>query len=193
LVETLLTAVISSITDNAQMKLLFILVITAPLWAQQVPQYRIGEAPEQQIPGSTLHPFERFTYFGAGLQVGWMSGFGLSFRISSPLRWGGELAFGILKLKDMSFWSLGGEVHYRLGISESYRSYLLAGLGYYSHTTDEKPESIWPVRFGLGLGVEVFPIQWLALGAELALTAYTNGDAVQVLPMPQFGLMYYFR
>jgi hypothetical protein len=33
----------------------------------------------------------------------------------------------------------------------------------------------------------------LALGAELAFTAYTNGDAVQILPMPQFGLMYYFR
>jgi hypothetical protein len=162
--------------------------------AQQVPQYRL-EPPEEptRVQPTGAHPFERFTYYGAGLQLGWLSGIGLSFRISSPSRWGGELNAGILKLKDVSFWCLGGEVHYRLGVGPSYRTYIMAGLGYYSHTTDKKPEPIWPVRFGLGLGAETFLLQWLALGAELAVTAYTNGDAVQVLPMPQFGLMYYFR
>lgn len=170
-----------------------LLLSIVSLSAQQIPQYRIGEA-EQQAPHSTaLPPFEQHTYFGTGVQIGWMSGIGLSFRLSSPTRWGGEVNFGLLKLKDMSFWCLGGEVHYRLGISRMYRSYLLAALGYYSHTTDRKPESIWPVRFGFGLGAETFLLEWLALGAELAITAYTNGDAVQVLPMPQFGLVYYFR
>ncbi len=161
------------------------------LSAQQIPQYRLGEGEQQR--SAAVHPFERHTYFGAGAQVGWLSGIGLSFRLSSPTRWGGEVNFGILKLTSASFWCLGGELHYRLGISQSYRSYLLAGLGYYSHTTDRKAESIWPVRFGFGLGAETFLLEWLALGAELAITAYTNGEAVQVLPMPQFGLVYYFR
>lgn len=162
--------------------------------AQQVPQYRVGTPEDQrQSALAETHPFERFTYYGAGLQLGWMSGIGLSFRLSTPMRWGGEATFGILKLQNFSFWCLGGELHYRLGLGERYRTYLLAGLGYYSLSTDTKESSVWPVRFGLGLGAETFPMEWLALGAELAITAYTNGDAIQVLPMPQFGIMYYFR
>ncbi len=176
------------------LRLLSLLALSAPLLTAQIPQYRVGQPEESQPQTSlTTHPFEHSTYYGAGLQLGWMTGIGLSFRLSSPQRWGGELTVGVLKLKDMSFWCLGGELQYRLGISPSYRTYLFAGLGYYSHTTNEKPEPIWPVRFGAGLGAETFLLQWLALGAELGITAYTNGDAVQVLPMPQFGLMYYFR
>ncbi|MCS7176328.1 MAG: hypothetical protein NZ960_01675 [Candidatus Kapabacteria bacterium] len=177
------------------MRLLCLVLVTlGSAIAQQIPQYRVepqdGRPPR---PVTAADPFELYTYYGAGLQVGWMSGIGLSFRISSPVRWGGELNAGILKLKKTSFWCLGGEVHYRLSATPSYRTYLLAGLGYYSHTTDSKPEPIWPVRFGVGLGAEVFLVELLALGAELAITAYTNGDALQVLPLPQFGLMYYFR
>ncbi len=170
-----------------------LLILPAFVLAQQVPQYRIGTSEEQPTAPPPSHPFEQATYYGAGLQPGWMSGIGLSFRVTTPLRWGGEATFGILKLRDFSFWCLGGELHYRLGLGSTYQTYLLAGLGYYSLSTDTKESSVWPVRFGLGLGAETFPIQWLALGAEIAITAYTNGDAIQVLPMPQFGVMYYFR
>ncbi|MCS6965627.1 MAG: hypothetical protein NZ473_02500 [Candidatus Kapabacteria bacterium] len=167
----------------------------AALLAQQIPQYRLGPPEHTALaqPTSSTHPFNRFLYYGTGLQLGLMSGVGLSFRLSSPTRWGGELTAGILKLKDLSFWCLGGEVHYRLGVSPIYHAYMLAGLGYYWHTTDTKLSPVWPIRFGIGVGAETFLLEWMSLGAEVALTAYANDGAVQVFPVPQLGLMYYFR
>ncbi len=127
--------------------------------------------------------------FGLGVFVGPSSGLGLSFRHHLPSTVSYQLTGGIVKIDDRLQYAVGGEVQLDLSRTSGTRFFIAGALGYYYAGSADRNEMAGPGRIGLGLGGEMFAGGGFHAAVELLFTYFSDGT---VLPLPQFGLYYYF-
>lgn len=133
--------------------------------------------------------------YGIGAQAGLLSGSGFLFRTHFPSRVGAQIAFGAIKLGDNTYWDVGGEIQYSFDANIDNHIYGFIGGGYYYASTDDSSsdnELDGPGRIGFGVGYEWFVSQSAVLNITLPLTFFL-GDKTEILPIPQFAFVYYFR
>ena len=154
--------------------------------------------PEAPAPGPATDPegdFYRTTAYGIGLNVGLVTGAGISGRGTFPGGFVAQGTFFVMTLGDWTHFNVGGEVQYSFIRNPDWRLYSLLGMGVYSSTTDDttKPGNriANPFRTGLGIGYEWFAGDQFVVSIAGALTYFpTTGE---VLPTPEVGFFFYFR
>ena len=169
--------------------LLFLFCVVSGLRAQTT-------TPPAPAPGAVVD--EEFYYqpaFGIGLNVGLVSGAGISGRGTFPGGFVAQGTFFVMTLSDWTHFNIGGEVQYSLIRNPDWRLYSLLGMGYYSSTTDDttKPgnQIANPFRTGLGIGYEWFVGRQFVVSIAGALTYFPKTG--EVLPIPEIGFFFYFR
>ena len=140
--------------------------------------------PERDMSGS-LHQ----NVFGLGLAAGPASGMGLSFRHHLPTTFSYQITGGIIKVDERLQYAIGGEVQFDLSRSASARFFVVGAAGYYYAGSSDRNEMAAPGRAGVGLGGEIYSGSGFHANLELVFTYFSDGT---VLPLPQFGLYYYF-
>ncbi len=151
--------------------------LTAAAWSQVV-------TPE---PGSAGRLRE--SVFGLGIAAGPASGLGLSFRHHLPSVVSYEINGGIIKVDDRLLYDIGGELQIDLSRGGATRFFVAGAFAYYYAGTANHNEMEAPERVGLGLGGEMYSGQGFHATVELIFTYFSDAT---VLPLPQFGLHYYF-
>jgi hypothetical protein len=131
----------------------------------------------------------RQNVFGLGVSVGPASGLGLSFRHHLPSTFSYQIAGGIIKVDDRLLYDVGGELQFDLSRSGSTRFFVAGAVGYYYAGSSNRNEMAGPGRVGLGLGGEIYSGSGFHGSLELLFTYFSDDT---VLPLPQFGLYYYF-
>jgi hypothetical protein len=148
-----------------------------PLFAQVV-------LPERETAGG-LHQ----NVFGIGVSGGAASGLGLSFRHHLPSTFSYQITGGIIKVDERLHYAIGGELQFDLSRSGTTRFFVVGAAGYYYAGSSDRNEIAAPGRAGLGLGGEMYSGSGFHGTLELLFTYFSDGT---VLPLPQFGLHYYF-
>jgi hypothetical protein len=141
------------------------------------------------LPDRARDPGMRQDVFGLGLFAGPTTGIGLSFRHHLPSTFSYQLTGGIIKVDKKLSYAVGGEGQVDLVRGQSTRFFAAGGLGYYYSGSSDQNEMAGPARVGLGIGGEVWANASLHATVELMFTYFTDGT---VLPLPQFGIHYYF-
>ncbi len=163
---------------------LCVLICSQALFAQDNSTRPIGEELKSQM------------FYGVGLQAGLFSGSGILVRAHFPNRMGAQTAFGVIKLGDNTYWTVGAEFQYSFNNNVDDHFYGLIGGGYYYASTDDVEETgnelNSPARFGFGVGYEWFTSRNLTFNITLPLIFFT-GDETTILPIPQLALVYYFQ
>jgi hypothetical protein len=131
----------------------------------------------------------RTSVFGLGLFAGPSGGAGLSFRHHLPSVASYQLTGGIIKADDRLHYSLGAELQFDLGRSNTSRFYAAAAVSYFYSGTSNHNEMQGPARIGAGIGGEYAGGSGFHLAGDLMFTYFSDGT---VLPLPQIGLFYYF-
>lgn len=127
--------------------------------------------------------------FGLGLGAGPVSGLGLSFRHHLPSQFSYQITGGIIKVDNKISSDIGAEGQFDLGRGETARFFVAAGIGYFYSGTNDRNRMDAPWRMGAGIGGEVVAGSGFHFSAELMFVYFNDGN---VLPLPQFGLYYYF-
>jgi opacity protein-like surface antigen len=141
------------------------------------------------LPDRESDPAMRRDVFGLGLAAGPATGIGLSFRHHLPSTFSYQLTGGIIKVDKKLSYSIGGEGQFDLVRSGGARFFAAGGIGYYYSGSSNENEMAGPGRVGLGIGGEFWANSGLHGCVELMFTYFTDGT---VLPLPQFGIHYYF-
>lgn len=132
--------------------------------------------------------------YAIGGNIGLLSGAGISGRIFLQQKLSIQPTFFVITLGDYFHFNMGGEAQYHFDRDSEGGLYGLAGAGYYHSTTSDtaKPGNrvANPFRFGLGLGYEWFTSQKFAFSAAVAIHYFPYTS--QFLPLPEFGMYYYF-
>ncbi len=127
--------------------------------------------------------------FGLGLFGGAATGLGLSFRHHLPSPFSYQLTGGIIKVDKQLSYDLGLEGQYDLVRGPASRFFVGGGAGYYYSGKTSRNDLEAPGRLGIGIGGEI----WMGSGfhgtGELMFTFFDNGN---ILPLPHFGIHYYF-
>jgi hypothetical protein len=127
--------------------------------------------------------------FGLGVFGGAATGLGLSFRHHLPSPFSYQVTGGIIKVDRQLSYDLGLEGQYDLVRGPASRFFVGGGAGYFYSGKTSRNELDSPGRLGIGIGGEL----WMGAGfhgtGELMFTIFSNGN---VLPLPQFGIHYYF-
>jgi len=131
----------------------------------------------------------RENVFGLGLAAGAATGIGLSFRHHLPGSWSYEVTGGIIKVDDKTSYAVGGEIQYDLVRATASRFFVAGGMGYYYGGRGGGNTIEGPVRVGLGIGGELPLSTGFHVSGELLFTYFSDAT---VLPLPQFGVYYYF-
>ncbi len=131
----------------------------------------------------------RESVFGLGIAAGPASGLGLSFRHHLPSVISYEINGGIIKVDDRLLYDIGGELQVDLSRSGSTRFFVAGAFAYYYAGSANHNEMAAPERVGLGLGGEMYSGQGFHATLELIFTYFSDAT---VLPLPQFGVHYYF-
>ena len=145
--------------------------------------------------GQVVMPDPRFeaglrtSVFGLGLFAGPAGGAGLSFRHHLPSAVSYQLTGGIIKAEDRLHYSLGAELQFDLGRSQTSRFFAGAAASYFYSGTSDHNEMAGPARIGAGIGGEYSSGSGFHLAGDLMFTYFSDGT---VLPLPQIGLFYYF-
>lgn len=171
--------------------LLLLSVFTFQLSAQPAPG---GDPPAPGTGGGD--DYYRTAAYGVGLNVGLLSGAGLSGRATFPGGFSAQLAFFVMTLGDYLHFNVGGEAQYGLIRKNDNRLYALLGMGLYSSTlksdtTDRGNVIANPFRVGLGLGYEYFTSQNFVIAISGAITYFPTTS--EVYPLPEIGFFWYFR
>lgn len=137
--------------------------------------------------------------WGVGLYGGLLSGVGLSARYHPRGRVGLQLTAGAMKFGDLAY-AFGAEGQFDFDSKGRSRFYGYLGAGYYyverktknAATGTEKTENKLdgPLRLGLGVAYEWAVSPKLIFNLNAAFTYFTDGT---ILPLPQAGLIYYFK
>lgn len=131
----------------------------------------------------------RENVFGLGLAVGAATGMGLSFRHHLPGSWSYQITGGIIKVDDKTSYALGGELQYDLVRAAASRFFVGGGMGYYYSGRGRGNTLEGPGRIGMGIGGELVVASGFHVSGSLLFTYFTDDT---VLPLPQFGVYYYF-
>lgn len=126
--------------------------------------------------------------FGLGGNLSLGTGLGLSFRHHLASKFSYQISAGIIKDSKTLLYDLGTEFQYDLMRSEFIRFYSGGGFGYY-YKGEDKNELKGPLRIAIGIGAETKAKSALHASVNLYFTYFTNGT---ILPLPQFGIHYYF-
>jgi len=159
----------------------------------------IGSGLHAQTPDTTVtgtgSDFYRTTAFGIGLNVGLVSGAGLSGRGTFPGGFIVQGSFFVITLGEWTHFNIGAEAQYSMIRNPDWRLYSLLGMGYYNSTTDDtaRPGNriANPFRTGLGIGYEWFAGDQFVISIAGALTYFPSTG--EFLPTPEAGLFFYFR
>lgn len=139
--------------------------------------------------------FYRNPSYGVGLNVGLVSGAGLSGRATFPGGFAAQASFFIMTLGQWTHFNIGGEAEYAFIRKNDWRLYSLLGMGFYSSRTDDttRPGNriANPFRIGLGLGYEWFAGEQFVIALSGALTYFPTTS--EFYPTPQAGFFFYFR
>jgi hypothetical protein len=141
-------------------------------------------APDRESSGGM-----RQSVFGLGLAAGPASGLGLSFRHHLPSTVSYEINGGVIKVDDRMLYDIGGELQVDLSRTGTTRFFVAGAFGYFYAGTAHSNEMAAPERVGLGLGGETYSGGGFHATLELLFTYFSDGT---VLPLPQFGVHYYF-
>ncbi len=137
--------------------------------------------------------------WGVGVYGGLLSGIGLSGRYHPKGRVGIQLTAGAMKFSELAY-DVGAEGQFDFDSKGRSRFYGYLGLGFYyvekttkdAATGTEKKENKLdgPLRLGLGVAYEWAVSPKLIFNLNAAFTYFTDGT---ILPLPQAGLIYYFK
>ncbi|MBP1648930.1 MAG: hypothetical protein H6Q30_2375 [Bacteroidetes bacterium] len=131
----------------------------------------------------------RRSLFGLGVFGGPAGGLGISFRHHLPAAFSYQVTGGIINVDDKLNYDIGVEAQYDLVRGPSGRFFAAGAGSYFYSGTDGVNQMKGPGRFGLGVGGEAFIGAGFHAAAELLFTYFTDDT---VLPLPQFGIYYYF-
>jgi hypothetical protein len=131
----------------------------------------------------------RQSLFGLGLFGGPAGGFGISFRHHLPSTFSYQVTGGIINVDDKLKYDIGVEVQFDLVRGPSGRFFAAGAGSYFYSGKDGVNEMNGPGRIGLGVGGEAFIGSGFHATADLLFTYFSDHT---VLPLPQFGLFYYF-
>jgi hypothetical protein len=162
-------------------------------------------AQQQTVTPSTviLQPTEEDIFltkdmWGVGLYGGLLSGIGLSGRYHPMGRFGLQLTAGAMKFGELAY-SFGAEGQFDFDSKGRSRFYGYLGIGYYyfekkvkdaAGTETKENKLAGPARLGLGVAYEWAVSPKLIFNLNAAFTYFTDGT---ILPLPQAGLIYYFK
>ena len=123
-----------------------------------------------------------------GLNMGFASGFGLSYKF--PVQWWlyAQVAGGIWNNKDDARHNLGASLHYVLRQNGRDKIYLAASAAHFYHKKDGR--SLDHLNYGFGVGGERLLGERTAVSVELVFT--DRGDDDSVMIFPQVAGHYYF-
>jgi len=152
-------------------------LLMTPAWAQVA-------APERTSAGNL-----RQSVFGLGLVAGPASGLGLSFRHHLPSTVSYELNGGVIKVDDRMMYDIGGELQVDLSRTGATRFFVAGAFAYFYSGSASHNDMAAPERVGLGLGAEMTAGAGFNASVELIFTYFADAT---LLPLPQFGLHYYF-
>jgi hypothetical protein len=131
----------------------------------------------------------RESVFGLGFAAGPASGLGLSFRHHLPSILSYEINGGVIKVDDRMLYDIGAELQLDLSRSGSTRFFAAGAFSYFYAGSANHNEMSAPERVGLGLGGEMHSSAGFHVTLELLFTYFADAT---VLPLPQFGVHYYF-
>jgi len=127
--------------------------------------------------------------FGLGLFGGPATGLGLSFRHHLPSPFSYQVTGGIIKVDEKLSYDIGAEGQFDFVRSTTSRFFVGGGVSYFYSGRSGHNEMNGPGRVGLGVGGELAMTSGINTTIELMFTYFSDGT---VLPLPQFGLHYYF-
>lgn len=136
-------------------------------------------------PGQPL----RQSLFGLGLFGGPAGGFGISFRHHLPSTFSYQITGGIINTDSKLHWDIGFEGQFDLVRGPAGRFFAAGAASYFYSGRNGNNEMKGPGRIGLGIGGEAFIGYGFHATGDLLFTYFTDGT---VLPLPQFGIYYYF-
>lgn len=180
------------------LRILSLLVILFCIGVDLHAQTPVTSPPAEPVttePVISGNDFYREQAFGIGLNVGLVSGAGLSGRATFPGGFLTQASFFVMTLGQWTHFNIGGEGQYSLIRNPDSRMYALLGMSYYSSTTDDTTRQgnriANPFRTGLGIGYEWFAGRQFVVSISGALTYFPSTG--EVLPTPQVGFFFYFR
>ena len=131
----------------------------------------------------------RDNVFGLGFVGGPATGLGLSFRHHLPSAFSYQVAGGIIKGQEKLLYDIGVEMEYDFARGPQARYFIGGGLAYFYSGRSGHNEMDGPARVGVGVGGEVAMSSGFNFNFELMFTYFSDST---VLPLPQFGIHYYF-
>ena len=145
--------------------------------------------------GTVGDDFYNNTYFAIGLNAGLVSGAGLSGRMSFPNGFSLQATTFIITLGDLLHFNIGAEGQYAFARGDDGRLFAVLGAGYYltddADSTKPGNRIANPFRAGLGIGYEWFTSRNFVLSLSGTITYFPTTS--EFLPLPEFGMYYYFR
>ena len=137
---------------------------------------------------STDRPL-RQSVFGLGVFGGPAGGLGISFRHHLPSTFSYQITGGIINVDDKLKYDIGVEAQFDLVRGPQGRFYAAGAGSYFFSGKHGVNEMNGAGRVGLGVGGEAFIGAGFHATAELLFTYFSDET---VLPLPQFGIYYYF-
>ncbi len=150
----------------------------------------------ETLPGETVgSDFYNSTYGAIGIHLSMLSGTGLSGRVTFPNRLAVQTSTFVIAIGGITHFNIGGELQYAFTQGDGGRLFALAGVGFYSSTSDEpeKPGNriASPFHAGAGVGYEWFTSRNLTLDLAVPITWFVEEG--KVLPLPSVSMHYYFK
>ena len=92
----------------------------------------------ETLPGETVgSDFYNSTYGAIGIHLSMLSGTGLSGRVTFPNRLAVQTSTFVIAIGGITHFNIGGELQYAFTQGDGGRLFALAGVGFYSSTSDE--------------------------------------------------------
>ena len=131
----------------------------------------------------------RRSLFGLGIFGGPAGGLGVSFRHHLRSAFSYQVTGGIIKVDDKLNYDIGVEIQYDLDRGSTGRFFAAGAASYFYSGRNGVNEMNGPGRVGLGVGGEAFIGNGFHATADILFTYFSDST---VLPLPQFGVFYYF-
>lgn len=152
--------------------------------------------PDTEVPGTTVgSDFYNNTYFAVGTHLSFLSGAGLSARMTFPNRLAVQLTSFVISIGGITHFNVGGEGQFAFTQGDGGRLFGLIGAGYYLSTSDEptKPGNriVSPIHLGGGIGYEFFLSRHSSVDLALPFTWFVEEGKVG--PIPSVSFHYYFK
>lgn len=139
--------------------------------------------------------FYNNTYFAIGAHLSFLSGTGLSTRVTFPNRVAVQLSTFVIAVGGITHFNLGAEGQFAFTQGDGGRLFGLVGTGYYLSNSDEpaKPGNRIksPLHLGAGIGYEWFLSRNASFDLALPFTWFV--DEGRVFPLPSLSVHYYFK